>query len=128
MVTRILMRGGRVVIPRSLQADILALAHEGHPGMASMLGQMREAVWWPGMTSDVGEYMKTCNLGCAAAVPRTTTPPMTEKKTPDRPWQHCSADYKGPIGGKYYFHVLIDNYSQWPKVDITRSTSVAKLY
>ena len=42
--------------------------------------------------------------------------------------QHCAADYKGPIGGKYYFHVLIDLYSHWTEVEMTKSTSMDKLY
>ena len=37
-------------------------------------------------------------------------------------------DYKGMIGGKYYLHVIIDNYSRWPEVEMTTSTSMAKLY
>ena len=103
MYARNVVERDRVVIPQALQADVLALAHEGHPGTVTMLQQLRGAVWWPGMTTDVTEYVKTRNVGCASAVPRTVTPPMTIRETPERPWQHCSADYKGPIGGKYYF-------------------------
>ena len=52
---------------------------------------------------------------------------MQLRDTPDRPWQHCSADYKGPVAGKYYFHVLIDNYSRWPEVAMVTSTQFDKL-
>ena len=52
---------------------------------------------------------------------------MVIRETPEKPWQHCAADYKGPIGGKY-FHVLIDLYSRWPEVEMTKSTSMDKLY
>ena len=52
---------------------------------------------------------------------------MKIRETPDRPWLHCSADYKGPIAGKYYSHVLMDNYSRWPEVAIGTSTSMDKL-
>ena len=34
-VQGMLLRGNRVVIPQALQADVLALAHEGHPGVVS---------------------------------------------------------------------------------------------
>ena len=83
----------------------------GHPGISDMLDLLREPVWWPGMTRDVDELVKMYNLRFAAAIPRNVTPPMGERKTPERPWQHCLADYKGSIGCKFYFHVLIDNYS-----------------
>ena len=53
--------------------------------------------------------------------------PMVMRETPQAAWQHCSADFKGTIGGKYYFHVLCDNYSRWPEVEIVKSTSFEKL-
>ena len=53
---------------------------------------------------------------------------MVIRDTLERPWQHLACDYKGPIGGKYYFHVVIDLYSRWPEVDVTTSTSMEKLY
>ena len=127
-VDKVLLRGDRLVIPTKLRADILALAHEGHPGRVSMLQQLREDMWWPGMTRDLEEFVSTCSVGCGSSVAKNTPPPMVIRETPEKPWQHCAADYKGPIGGKYYFHVLIDLYSRWPEVEMTKSTSMDKLY
>ena len=87
---------------------------------------LRQTLWWPSIAKDVKEFVQSC-VGCAAALPRNTPPTMKVRETPDRPWQHCSADYKGPIAGKYYFHVLIDNYSRWPEVAMTTSTGMDKL-
>ena len=128
VVAGVLMRGDRAVIPKDLRLDILAVAHEGHPGTVSMLTKLRELVWWPGMTEDVKEYVATCNMGCVAATATNRTPDMMERTTPDRVWQNVSADYKGLIGGKYYLHVLVDNLSRWPEVEVTKSTSMDKLY
>ena len=122
----VLMRGNRAVVPDAVVAEILELAHEGHPAEQSMLQQLRQTLWWPNISKDVKEFVQSCG-GCAAALPRNTPPTMKIRETPDRPWQHCSADYKGPIAGKYYFHVLIDNYSRWPEVAMTTSTSMDKL-
>ena len=122
----VIMRDERILIPRGLRADVLAAAHEGCPGRESMVKQLRLSVWWPGMTTDVKEYTESC-LGCTAATPRTRPPPMEERETPEGPWQHCSADFKGPIGGQYYFHVLIDNYSRWPEVEVVESPSFRHL-
>ena len=71
---------------------------------------------------DVRDYVDSCDF-CAAAVEMNYPAPMTEREMPDAPWQHCSADFKGPVGGQYCFHVLIDNYSRWPKVEVVKSTS-----
>ena len=117
-----------MINPEKLRADVLAVAHEGHPGIVQMLRQLRQDVWWPGMTSMVKEFVNTCNIGCGAAVSKNAPPPMTIRETPENPWQLLACDYKGPIGGKFYFHVVIDTYTRWPEVDITTSTSIDKLY
>ena len=124
----VLLRQERLVIPQELRADVVALAHEGHPGIVPMLRQLRQDVWWPGMTEMVKEYVATCSVGCAAANFRNASPPMMIRDTPEKPWEHLACDYKGPIGGKYYFHVTIDTYTRWPEVDMTTSTSMEKLY
>ena len=80
------------------------------------------------MTKMVTEFVATCSVGCGTAVPRNSPSPMTIRDTPQGPWKQLACDYKGPIGGKYYFHVTIDLYSRWPEVDITNSTSMEKLY
>lgn len=47
---------------------------------------------------------------------------MEERKTWKRPWVDCSADLG--IAGKYYLHILIDNYSQWAEVEVVKSPSL----
>ena len=121
-----MMRGDRLIIPKMLRVGVLEAAHQGHPGQQSMTRQMRGTCWWPGMNVDIKEYMETC-IPCLAAVERNRTEPMQIRKMLERPWQHCSADYKGPIAGKYYFHVLIDNYSRWPEVQMVTSMSFEQL-
>ena len=61
----VFFREERVVIPEALVPDILELAHEGHPSEQSMLQQLRQALWWPGMSRDVKEFVQTCNTGRA---------------------------------------------------------------
>ena len=123
----VVMRGDRVVIPKTLRTDVLEAAHMGHPGKEGMIRQMRLSCWWPRSGTDTKEFEESC-LPCLASVDSNKTPPMQIRDTPDRPWQHCSADYKGPIAGKYYFHVLIDNYSRWPEVAMVTSTAFDKLH
>ena len=41
---------------------------------------------------------------------------------PERPWQKLHGDFKGPIGAKYYLHIIIDQYSKFPEVDVVTST------
>ena len=41
---------------------------------------------------------------------------------PTGPWRELHADFKGPIGGSWYFHVLIDQYTKFPVVNVVKST------
>ena len=126
----LVLRGDKIVIPAELRPDVLAAAHEGHPGIVGMLRQLRQSVWWPGMTVDATEFVETCTDGCLPATPKNSPPPMLVRDTPDRPWQHVAADFKGPIvgnGKSYYFHVMIDLLSRWPEVTVVSSTSFDKL-
>ena len=77
----------------------------------------------------VQEFVSSC-LGCVAAVPFNPPAPISTRTPPGGPWKVCCADYKGPIGGPrgYYFHVLIDTYSKWPEVAVTKSTKFEKLF
>ena len=60
-------------------------------------------------------------------MPNTRPVPLKPQHLPDLPWQKLHADFKGPIAGKYYLHVLIDQYSKYPEVDIVKSTSFERL-
>ena len=49
IVKSLVMRGTRIVIPRDLQQDITALAHEGKQGITKIKQYLRSRVWFPGM-------------------------------------------------------------------------------
>ena len=122
----IIMRGSQAVIPTSLQTEIIGLAHEGHMGADKTLNLLRQSCWFLNMGQLVREYVRTC-LPCAAAVSHTPPVPLKPNLLPERPWQNLHADFKGPVGEKYYLDMVIDQYSKYPEVDIVSSTSFSKL-
>jgi hypothetical protein len=126
----VLLKGTQLVLPRSLWAEVIALAHEGHQGEDRTIRYLRERVWFPRLAEQVREYVKTCDPGCTSSLPAVTPAPIVNRETPEKPWDICAADYKGPIGGPrgYYFHVLVDTYSKWPEVAVTTSTRFEKLF
>ena len=63
------------------------------------------------------------NCQCSQHLPRANETNFL----PDRPWQKLHADFKGPIGSKYYLHVLTDQFSNYPEVDVISSTNFSKL-
>ena len=122
VVDGMVVRGERLVIPEELQASVVQLAHEGHPGFERTLGLMRESTWFPGMSSMARSYVETC-VPCQAARPGTDQEPLKPNPMPDRPWQWVHCDFKGPIAKKYYLHTIIDQYSKFPMVEVCTSTS-----
>ena len=122
VVEGLVVRGQQLVIPGELQPLVVQIAHEGHLGSDKTLGLLRETCWFPGMGEMVRQYVESC-LPCLAAVPGTQQEPLKPTLLPERPWQHLHADFKGPIGKKYYLHTIIDQYSKYPVVDVCTSTS-----
>ena len=49
--------------------------------------------------------------------------PLKMSKLPEGPWQHVDIDFCGPSPSGDYLLVAIDEYSRFPEVEITRSTS-----
>ena len=128
----ILLKGDKLIVPKSLQAQAIALAHEGHMQADGTLRQLRETQWFRGMRAKVQEYVDTCR-GCAPANPRNPTPPLKKRPLPKNPWEVTVCDYKGPIGvgiggmGGYYLHTMMDVYSRYPEVHLMKSNKFEEL-
>ena len=78
------------------------------------------------MSQMVKKYVETCRP-YHAAIPNTRPQPLKPNLLPEQPWQYVHANFKGPIGAKYYLHIVINQYSKCPEVDIVKSTSFKKL-
>ena len=46
---------------------------------------------------------------------------------PDQAWQQVHADFKGPIGKRYYLRTFIGQFSKYPVVEMCDSTSWEKM-
>jgi hypothetical protein len=115
--------GDRIVIPQKLQKSIIQKLHESHQGVNKCLDNAQAAVWWPGMTSQMTEFIKNC-IVCAEKRPAARSEPLIPSKLPDRPWQVVSTDLF-ELNHKQYI-VMIDNYSRWIEVrHLNRTTSMS---
>ena len=103
----ILIRGKKLVLPETMQAQAIAIAHEGHQQTDGTLRLLRESQWFRNMRKKVKDFVDSCK--CQAANPANPTPPQKLKPLPKIPWHITCVDYKGPIGrSKYYFHTQMD--------------------
>lgn len=122
----LLLRGTRLVIPKSLQDCVLKLAHEGHQGIGKTKNRLRSKVWWPKIDSQAERLCRACH-GCQVVAGYQAPEPMARVVPPSGPWQHCSADLLGPLPSGDNLLVIVDYYSRYFEVVIMKSTTSAKI-
>ena len=118
----ILLRGNRIVVPRSLQRTLVDAAHEGHQGIVKTKFMLHAKVWFLAMDSLVDRMVSSCSA-CATVSKDERVRPLQMSEFPDRKWQCLSADFGGPYPSGHYCLVIIDEYSQLLVVEIVKSTS-----
>ena len=121
----ILMRGHQIVVPESLQARLIATANQGHKHSDKALKLLRQTYWFPKMNKAISEFVSSC-ISCNSASSDTPPVPLEPNLLQQGPLQNLHGDFKGPIVGSYYLHVVIDRYSKYPEVGILKSTSFKK--
>ena len=108
----VLLRGCRIVVPLSLQDDMLKHIHEGHQGIVKCRERAKSSVWWPGLSSKIEEMVLSCET-CIKKAPGRTEP-LKPTPTPDRPWQLIGSDlFKWK--SKTYL-IVIDYFSRYIEV------------
>ena len=63
VISQLVLRGKRIVIPKKLQPRTLVLAHEGYLGVVSTKQNLRTKVWWPRMDKAGDRHCRACH-GC----------------------------------------------------------------
>ena len=86
----------KIIVPKILQAQAIALAHAGHMQGDWILRQLRESQWFREMRKEVQAYISSCKY--ATANPQNPKPPLKLRLRPMEPWKVTAVDYKGPVG------------------------------
>lgn len=118
-----LVRGQRIVIPKTLRNKVLQELHVGHFGIVRMKALARGHCWWPNINSEIEDLIRNCS-NCQVNQHR---PPKVEKhiwETPTKPFERVHIDFAGAFRNRYFF-LLVDAFTKWPEVCITKGmTSV----
>lgn len=56
----LILKGSRIVIPKSLQPDVLHQLHYAHQGAEKCKLRAKGSVFWANINRDVGEMVKSC--------------------------------------------------------------------
>ncbi len=118
----IILRNHQIVIPLSLQRQVLALAHIGHQGIVKTKELLRSKVWFPGINQKVEALIKHCNE-CQVNQAKQQFEPLKPSVFPNEPWEELSSDFFGPMSDSSYWLVVSDDYSRYPVVKRVCSTS-----
>ncbi|GBM07895.1 Uncharacterized protein K02A2.6 [Araneus ventricosus] len=108
----LLMRGCRIIIPKSHQAEVLNQIHEGHLGIIKCRARARCSVYWPGISKVIEEKIKSCTACIQESSNRHQ--PLIPTSFPERPWEVLGLDL---FKYKNSWHLLIsDYYSRYPEI------------
>ncbi|XP_055910452.1 uncharacterized protein K02A2.6-like [Eupeodes corollae] len=116
----ILLRGSKIVIPSKLRDRVLKAAHEGHPGIVAMKSRLRTKIWWPKCDKDSENLCKACK-GCTLVSAPNPPNPLKRRELPTEPWIDVAIDLMGPQPSNDYIFVIVDYYSRYKEVKISRT-------
>ena len=120
----LLLKGTRVCILPELLEKTLADLHGAHQGVDRMQAQVREAVYWPGIDSDISDNVSQCTI-CTKHKASLPAQPMLPRDIPDGPWQDIAADYLTHKSHEYL--IICHAFSKYPFVFKVMSKSAQSL-
>ncbi|CAC5397532.1 unnamed protein product [Mytilus coruscus] len=85
-----LLKADRLVIPRTLQDEILERLDDGHQGIVKCRERAKSSVWWLGMSTIIENMVKRCQKCIENA--NNHAEPLLQPEFPKRPWQKLASD------------------------------------
>ncbi|XP_045027188.1 uncharacterized protein LOC123470696 [Daphnia magna] len=121
----LLLRGHQVVVPVSLQSEILKQFHDGHFGESKCLERAKSVAYWPGYVEEIRNLVAGCRI-CQERRHQNPHQQYYPVEVPDHPFQRVATDFFH-LRGKGYL-LTVDYYSKWPcVVEMTSTTSAATI-
>jgi hypothetical protein len=120
-----LFRGHRIVIPPVYRKKMLEELHSSHFGIIKTKSSARGRMWWPGINTDIEQWVGACDV-CAAVRPAPPRAPLAPWPRPPGPWHRIHIDYMSIEQITYL--VVVDAFSKWLEcVRMDRGTSTNAL-
>lgn len=117
----LLMKGRRIVIPETLQNEMLARLHEGHMGVSKCKLRAQQSVWWLGLSAQITKLVSNCET--CLKYQQLHPEPMIPSELPKRPWQKVGADMFYWENDSYL--LVVDYYSRYIEIMKTSITTSA---
>ena len=132
----------QIAVPKSLIKPVLQECHDsllsgGHLGIARTVDKVRVKFYWPGMYSDIANWVKSC-VPCNQRKPpaQKVHAHVTPMPVPAMPFERVSTDILGPLPecpktGNKYVIVFVDYFSKYIElvpVPNIRAVTVAQVF
>jgi hypothetical protein len=120
----LLMKGNKLIIPKSLQREMLEKVHAAHLGIVKSKALAREAIFWPGLSSQLEDMISACSV-CQSVRNDLPSEPLQPQEIPDMPWNKVAIDLFHFQDREYV--LCVDYYSKFPDISYLPNTTTATL-
>ena len=120
----IVFKGERIIIPKSMQNEILHLVHYSHQGMVKSKQLARDVVYWKGLNKQIEDIVSKCST-CQTYRAQQQKEPMLSTEVPKLPWEIASSDLFDFEDEDYI--VIADHFSGYLEVEKLDSLSTASV-
>ena len=87
----VILKGTRIIIPKSLQADVLQKLHYAHQGAEKCKRRAKGSVFWVNINRDIEEMVKSC-APCQHNQNMNLKEPLIPHDIPQKPWHTLGCD------------------------------------
>ena len=87
----LVFKGQQLIVPRALWKEFMEKTHSSHIGIEGCVRRAWETFFWPHMTTELKEYIYTCEV-CLTHRNGQGQEPIREREFTARPWAKVSAD------------------------------------
>lgn len=109
----ILYKSHKLIVPKSMQNEILEKLHIGQQGIVKTKIRARDILFWNGMGKDIKNLVSACAT-CAKYQANNPKELLIPSKLPSRPWSEIGMDMLEFRVN--HFLLVVDYLSKWPEL------------
>ncbi|MCG7877680.1 MAG: RNase H-like domain-containing protein, partial [Candidatus Thiodiazotropha endolucinida] len=111
----------QLIVPSSKRLQVLRLSHDipsaGHLGTGKTLDKVRQSFYWPALSEDVKQFIKSCDSCTARKLSRKKNKAPLGQYLVGEPMERVALDILGPLplskSGNRYILVIADCFTKW---------------
>ncbi|XP_026687288.1 uncharacterized protein K02A2.6-like [Diaphorina citri] len=120
IVSDIIFKGSCIVIPKSMQNELIKSMHSSHMGYNKNKNFVKDVVFWPTLFSDLKLFIINCET-CNKFKPNNVKEPLIAHEVPTHPWEKVGVDLFE--FDRCHYLILVDYYSKFFETALLHSTN-----